>query len=447
MRIIRLSQSFITTILLIFLGGFAGYYFGVRGFELNSQNGISDIEVINKESLSNTVDFERFWEVWNLVNSKHIKKPLDQEKLIKGAIDGMIASIGDPYTSYFDPKENTEVTNSLNGLYEGIGAQLGFNEVRQLIIVAPLDGSPALLAGIKSGDKILSIEGMSTLGISIESAVDKIRGSAGTQVALLIGRDNVDEPFEVKITRDTIKLASVKWEDKGDGIVYIRLSRFGVETNNEWTKSVGEIVSQIPNLKGIILDVRDNPGGFLDSAVFISSEFVSDGIVVREAVSDGTSQDFRVDHKGQFTDSNLRIVVLINQGSASASEIVTGALKERKGALIVGERSFGKGTVQKSEDFSDGASLHVTIAKWLTPDGNWIDKHNSEFKDSVYNEVKDEKSIIGGIIPDFVSEFTDDDIKAQRDPQIDKALEVIKSDDIFKTSIISKLLEQIRSSL
>lgn len=448
MKLFKLTQSFITNVLLILLGIFAGYYFGVRGYEVNVKEGISKVEIINKNNLSaNNVNFERFWEVWELINSKHIKKPINQEDLVKGAINGMIASIGDPYTSYFDPVENTEVTNSLNGLYEGIGAQLGFNESGQLIIVAPLDGSPALAAGIKSGDRIISIGGVETIGISIESAVDKIRGKAGTQIALLLGRDGVEDPFEVKIIRDTIKLASVKWEDKGEGVVYIRLSRFGAETNSEWAKSVNEIVSQVPNLEGIILDVRDNPGGFLDSAVYISSEFVSDGIVVREAISDGTSQNFKVDHKGQFTDPSLKVVVLLNQGSASASEIVAGALKERRGALVVGQRSFGKGTVQKSEEFSDGASLHVTIAKWLTPDENWIDKHNSEFKDSVYNEIKDEKEIVGGIKPDFVSEFTDEDIKEERDPQLDKAIEVIKSDDVFKTSIITKLFDEIRSSL
>lgn len=448
MKIFKLTQSLITTILLILLGAFGGYYFGVRGYDVNIKNGISYVEVINKKDVtSNNVNFERFWEVWDLINSKHIKKPLDQEKLVKGAINGMIASIGDPYTSYFDVQENTEVTNSLNGLYEGIGAQLGFNESGQLIIVAPLDGSPALFSGIKSGDRILAIEGTDTIGVSIESAVDKIRGKAGTQITLLIGRDGKDDPFEIKITRDTIKLPSVKWEDKSDGVAYIRLSRFGAETNNEWSKAVSEIVSQVPNLKGVILDVRDNPGGFLDSAVFISSEFVSDGVVVQEKVSDGTSQSFKVDHKGQFADSSLRVVVLVNQGSASASEIVAGALKERRGALIIGQRSFGKGTVQKSEEFADGASLHVTIAKWLTPDGNWIDKHNSEFKDSIYNEVKDDKDIVGGINPDFIVDFTDEDIKEERDPQLDRSIEIIKSDDLFKSSIISKIFEQIKASL
>lgn len=448
MKVFKIIQSLISTVLIVLIGFFPGYYIGIKGYELDLKSGVSNVKVVNKEtSYSSKIDFERFWEVWELVNEKHIKKPLDQEKLVKGAINGMIASIGDPYTSYFDPKENTEVTNSLNGLYEGIGAQLGFNESGKLIVVAPLDGSPALFAGIKSGDRILAIEGVDTSGISIESAVDKIRGPAGTRIALLIGRDGLEEPFEVRITRDTIKLSSVKWEDKGDGIVYMRLSRFGAETNNEWTKAVNEIIAQVPNLEGIVLDVRDNPGGFLDSAVFISSEFIPDGIVVKEAISDGTARDFRVDHDGAFTDPDLRVVVLVNQGSASASEIVAGALKERRSALIVGQRSFGKGTVQKSEEFIDGASLHVTIAKWLTPDGNWVDKHNSEFKDSVYNEIQDEKDLVGGIKPDFSYEFTDEDIKAERDPQLDKALEIIKSDDFFKSSIISELLEKLKLEL
>ena len=447
MKLFKLTQSLITTILLILIGVFVGYYFGVKGYEVDIKTGISNVKIVNKESvISQNVDFARFWQVWELINNKHIKKPINQSDLVKGAINGMIASIGDPYTSYFDTTENTQVMNSLNGLYEGIGAQLGFNEGGQIIIVAPLDGSPATFAGIKSGDRIINIEGISTAGMSIESAVEKIRGKAGTSVSLLIGRDGVEESFEMKITRDTIKLASVTWEDKGDGISYIRLSRFGAETNNEWTKSINEIVSQMPNLKGIILDVRDNPGGFLDSAVFISSEFVSDGVVVREDVSDGTSQTFKVDHKGLLSDQNLRVVVLVNQGSASASEIVAGALKERRGALVVGQRSFGKGTVQKSEEFSDGASLHVTVAKWLTPDSNWIDKHNSGFKDSVYNEVKDGKEIVGAIKPDFIVEITDEDVKAEKDPQLDKSIEIIKNDDLFKTGLLFKILEQINAS-
>ena len=169
MKLFKLTQSLITTILLILIGVFVGYYFGVKGYEVDIKTGISNVKIVNKESvISQNVDFARFWQVWELINNKHIKKPINQSDLVKGAINGMIASIGDPYTSYFDTTENTQVMNSLNGLYEGIGAQLGFNEGGQIIIVAPLDGSPATFAGIKSGDRIINIEGISTAGMSIE---------------------------------------------------------------------------------------------------------------------------------------------------------------------------------------------------------------------------------------------------------------------------------------
>jgi len=443
---IRSVQSIITTILLVLLGVFAGYYFGVRGFEIKVKEGLSKIEVENKGTVNvENVDFSRFWEVWDIINNKHIRKPFDKNKLVEGAINGMIESIDDPYTSYFNPVENSEAMESLNGLYEGIGAQLGYDEGGGLIVVSPLDGSPAQNAGVLAGDKILAISGEETLGITIEQAVNKIRGNAGTSIVLTLARNIKPEPFDVSITRGTIKLDSVIWEDKGDGIAYIRLSRFGGETNKDWLKAVGEIKAEMPNLDGIILDVRNNPGGYLDSAVYISSEFIKNGVVVNEEFSDGSKQSYEVDHNGVLTDNDLKIVVLINGGSASASEIVAGALKERRQALLVGARSFGKGTVQKSEEFTDGSSVHVTIAKWLTPNGNWIDKHNSTFKDSVHNELdENENEIIGGLKPDFEVVFSDQDIEEGKDVQLDKAIEVIKSEEFSKNSAIMDLYEKVK---
>lgn len=426
--IIKHLTNIITAILLILIGGFGGYYIGTKGYEVKIKTDSPEITVINKTAqIPTTADFSRFWEVWDIVTKEHIDKPIDPNKLVDGAIHGMVSAIGDPYTSYLNVEENGEAMGSLNGLYEGIGAQLGFDDDNNLIVVAPLDGSPAKEAGILPGDRILQIEGTDTTGLSITEAVNKIRGKAGTVSTLLLARASEEQPFEKKIVREEIKLESVTWEDKGDGVALIRLSRFGETTNQEWATVVGEVTSQMPNLKGIVLDVRNNPGGYLDSAVYISSEFVSNGVVVSEAFSNGQNQEFKVDHRGKLTDGKVKLAVLINGGSASASEIVAGALKERRDAILVGERSFGKGTVQKSEEFKDGASVHVTVAKWLTPDKNWIDKRAKEVKDSVYNEtLEDGTTIIGGLKPDHEVKFTDEDVTAQNDVQLNKAVELLK---------------------
>lgn len=429
MNLVRTTQVVITSILLLLLGGIGGYYFGQKGYEVALRTKDRPITIQNRENaISSEVDFAQFWNVWNLVNQKHIRRPLDPKKLLDGAIHGMVEGIGDPYTSYFNVEENKMSKESLNGKYEGIGAQLDLDENRNLIIVAPLDGSPAERLGIKAGDYIVKIDDTETHGTTVEQAVQKIRGKAGTSVKLTLIRKGLDQPLELTVPRETITVKSVKWEDKGAGIAYIRISRFGEDTNDEWAKASYEIATQMPNLRGIIVDVRSNPGGYLESAVYISSDFVSKGVVVSEDFSDGTKNPYEVDHRGRFLDPKVNVAVLVDRGSASAAEIVTGALKERRGAIIVGERSFGKGSVQKPEDFDDGSSLHVTIAKWVTPDGNWVDKANSEYKDSVYNETKDGKEIKGGFKPDYEVLISDEDVKNKKDTQLDKAFELLNKE-------------------
>lgn len=431
------AQNYVLILLLSLSTAFGGYYLGVRGFEVNVktdktpisvQNKQIPVDIINKSgNYPKSVDFERFWEVWDMVNEKHVKRPLNPEKLLDGAIHGMVNAIEDPYSAYFNTDENKVAQDSLNGKYEGIGAQLGLDKDKTLIIQTPIDGSPAKEAGILPGDKIIAINGIDTYGMSINDAVSKIRGPANTTVTLSLYRDSFEKPKDFLLTRRTITIESVKWEDKKDGIAYIRLSRFGETTNNEWDKAISEIKYQMPNLKGVILDVRNNPGGYLESAVHVSSEFIRSGTVVTEDRTDGTKNKYDINRVGGLLDNKIKVVVLINEGSASAAEIVSAALKERRNAILVGTRSFGKGSVQKPEDFDDGASLHVTIAKWLTPDNNWIDKYNSEFSDSKYNELdKDGKEIKGGIKPDIETKFTDEDIKNNKDVQLDKAMEQLK---------------------
>lgn len=427
MKIFTILQKSIVVLCFILLGGLGGYYLGVNGYEIKAKKNVKQIEIINRDNTPDEVDFARFWEVWDKLTLSHIKRPLNPTELLDGAIHGMVAAVGDPYSAYLTSKENQEATEALNGKYEGIGAHLGFNEESRLIIVAAIENSPAQKAGLKSGDMIVGIEGKDTAGISIDEAVSKIRGPAGTTSTLLVYRKNDTKPFELKIERETITIDSVKWEDKGDGVAYIKLSRFGEDTNKDWTKIVTDLTSKMKNLETVVLDMRNNPGGFLESSIYIASEFVADGVVVKEDFSDGKENTFKVEREGKLTNNNVKLIVLINEGSASASEIVAGALRERRNATLVGKRSFGKGSVQKSESFKDGAALHITVAKWLTPDGNWIDKHNAKFSDSKYNEKKDDKEVIGGLKPDVEVEVTEEDLKNQKDPQLDKALELARS--------------------
>lgn len=401
MTMFKKTSNLIAIVLVAATTFYAGYYFGARGFEVGVKKNPPQIVISNKEPKDQNVDFKIFWTVWSVLNDKHIDRPLNAQKLIYGAVSGMVNAVGDDYTAFFTPDQNKIAKSSLNGSYEGIGAELGFKD-RQLIVVSPLDGSPAQAAGVRPGDKILEIEGVSTLGMSLSDAVSKIRGVAGT-VSTLKMQHGDEDPKVVKITRNKIVSKSVDWKDLGDGIVRIRITRFGDNTNMELSDSVRAIKKEVPNLKGIVLDLRENPGGYLESAVYVASEFMAKGTVLVVQNADGTKKEESVNRQGQLT--TVPLVVLIDKGSASASEIVAGALKDSGRAKLVGVTSFGKGTIQSTQDFDDSSSLHVTIAKWLTPKGIWVHKV--------------------GLTPEVVVERSEDDILNGRDPQIDKAKEVL----------------------
>ena len=390
------------TIILVATGFFyGGYYMGKRGYVFEVRKNPPKIEIINQYPGDTKVDFALFWQVWDLLNTTYLERPVDQKKMLYGAISGMVNSLEDPYTSFLPPKVNEVVTNAINGVYEGIGAELGFKDT-QLVIVSPLDGSPAKAAGIKPGDKILAIDGQGTAAINLNEAVSKIRGEEGTKVTLLIQRAD-ETPFNVDIKRGKINIASVTWEDKGNGTAYIRVSRFGGDTNQDWSRVVSEVNVQMKELDAVVVDVRGNPGGYLQSAVHIASEFFRDRPVLWEETATGEQLPFKADRVGGFT-SVPAVFVLIDGGSASASEILAAGLRDNIGAKLVGSKSFGKGTVQDARDFKDGSGVHITIAKWLTPKKEWIHKI--------------------GLMPDIVVERTDEDFAAQRDPQLDKALEL-----------------------
>jgi len=383
---------------------YGGYYYGKRGYEVEVKRNPPEIKVINKNPGDQEVDFALFWRVWDLVQKEYLERPVDGQKMLYGAIKGMVASLDDPYTAFLPPDVNEAVNESLNNQYQGIGAELGLKD-GQLIVVAPLDGSPAKAAGVRAGDRILAIEGESTAGISVAEAVVKIRGDAGTTSTLMIGRDN-EEPKEIKIKRDVIKIDSVTWEDKGDGTAYIRVSRFGQDTNEEWDRVVDEITQQMDQLDAIVLDLRGNPGGYLLSAVHLAGEFFSNKTVLIQESATGEEVDYPTPRtKGAFQDIP-GIFVLVDEGSASASEILAAALKDNVNAVLIGKKTFGKGTIQDAKDFEDGSGIHLTTNKWLTPKKVWV--HNE------------------GIEPDITVEFSEEDINNANDVQLNKALELAK---------------------
>ncbi|MCG2686134.1 S41 family peptidase [Candidatus Parcubacteria bacterium] len=400
---VRRGKGLLAAVLFASIFAFGGYWVGRRGFVAEFETNLPRVKIINQTVEEQVVDFSIFWEVLDLLEAKYLHQPLDPQVLLHGAISGLTNSLEDPYTAFLPPPQNEMLTQSLNGEYEGIGAELGIREMR-LIIIAPLDGSPAEEAGVEAGDWIGAIEGESTTGLSLTEAVSKIRGRAGTTSTLTLKRGEED-PFDIEIERAKITIESVKFEDLGEGVGYLRLSRFGEKTGEEWSGAVSEMIKAIPGLRAVILDVRSNPGGFLNGSVFIASEFLSSGTIVSEEFGDGSRQTFSVSRRGSLTE--VPVVVLINKGSASASEIVAAALHENKDARLVGATSFGKGTIQDARDLPDGSGIHITVAKWLTPRDNWIHEK--------------------GLTPDFEVEYTREDFEAGRDPQLDKALEIARS--------------------
>jgi len=348
------------------------------------------------------VDFEIFWKVWDKIDKKYVNnKNLDSQAMVYGAIKGMVKSVGDPYTSYMDPEEAEEFTTGMEGSFQGIGAELGLRD-NILTVIAPISGMPAEKAGLKSGDKIIKINDEMASDITIDEAVKKIRGPKGTEVRLTVISIQATKTKEIKIIRDTIDLQSVKYEQKWGNVAYVQIASFTEDTANEFNKEITKVIAD--NNKGVVIDLRNNPGGFLNVAVEIASRFVPRGsIVVQEQHQDGSIDNFKSIGGDVF--SEIPVVLLINEGSASASEILAGALRDLNGNKLIGQQSFGKGSVQQLENFADGSSLKVTIAKWLTPSGQSI------------NET--------GLEADIEVEITDADIENKWDPQLNKALEEI----------------------
>ncbi len=416
-------RTFIIICALVLLSGGIGYRLGEKHTSLSG--GPSSL-IVNTATPSNTgVDFSLFWDVWNRVKRDYIEADtIDPQNMVYGAISGMVESLGDPYSVFLPPKENKSFKEDLSGAFEGIGAQLGMKDAH-IIVVAPLTGSPAEKQGIHAGDWILKVNDEDTLNWTVEQAVSKIRGPKGTKVTLsILHENNGNEPVDITIVRETITVpAIISWVKKpsdikeisglseknritGNGsVAYIHLTRFGDRLSSEWQDALNSLESagKSQTVRGYILDLRNNPGGYLDGSVYIAGEFLKNGIVVTQQNSDGSKEDYPVNRTGRLTDTPL--IVLINKGSASASEIVAGALKDHKRATIVGETSFGKGSVQTPEDLPGGSGLHITTGKWLGPNGEWISKK--------------------GIVPDIEVKLDAADDVASRDAQLAKAIELL----------------------
>ncbi|OGK37626.1 hypothetical protein A3B02_00125 [Candidatus Roizmanbacteria bacterium RIFCSPLOWO2_01_FULL_42_14] len=386
LKLKQITDKIIVIAVLVAVFG-SGYRLGEKRF-LNTPKTPSFSYSTQNLDTRNTrnLDFKLFWEAWNALEDKYVdKKKLDPQTLYYGAIKGMIASVGDSYTFFLTPEENKESKKDLEGKFFGIGAELGLKS-GQIVVVTPLKESPAQKAGIRAGDAIMKINGESTRSVTLFDAVNKIRGKKDTIVTLTILRADMDKTIDIKVKRDEINIPFVE-SIYEDDVAIVTLSRFGDPTNALWDKIVQDIAAKRSKgkVKGMVLDVRGNPGGYLQSAVHIASEFVPDKtVLVKQEYADQDPDIYTADHHGKLI--GLPVVVLLNAGSASASEIVAGALRDTISAKLVGENSFGKGTVQTADDLSSGAGIHITISKWILPKGSWI--HETGLKPDITVENK-----------------------------------------------------------
>jgi carboxyl-terminal processing protease len=347
--------------------------------------------------------FKPFWEAWNIVHNQYVDQPVDDVALMQGAIRGMMDALGDKQTFYMDPKVYENQTTQLQGSYEGIGAYVDLKG-DYLTIISPIEGSPAAAAGLQSGDKVIAIDGQDMTGVPPEQARAKIIGPEGSKVTLTVSRDGQQTPLDFTITRAKIVMHSAEGKMLDNGIGYIDINTFGDQTTAELHAALDKILAQKP--KGIIIDLRNNPGGYLTTAVEVSSEFIDKGPILFEKFGNGKLEEHDALGNGQAT--KIPLVVLVNEGSASASEILTGALQDYGRAKVVGVQSYGKGSVQVWQPLSNNqGAARVTIAKWLTPKKRAIDHV--------------------GLTPDVIVQMTEADFKANRDPQLDAAIQTLEA--------------------
>jgi len=377
-----------------------GYTSGNKGYVFEPKS----FKVINQNQVPVTVDYSLLWDALGIVDQKYIDKDsINQQNVLYGAIRGAVAAAGDQYTEFFDPKALEEFNTQLGGTFDGIGAEVGKKD-NNIVVITPLDDSPAARAGLRPKDIIVKINEESTAEMTVDEAVGKIRGPRGTSVTLTLFREGQTQTFDVTIKREKIDVKSLKLSYKtvnGKKIAVIELSRFGSDTSEAFAKAVNDLL--VAGAKGLVVDQRNNPGGYLDVSVDLASYWLPKGqLVVTEARSGTDNQAYNSSGYGRLT--GLKTVVIMNGGSASAAEILAGALHDHGVATLVGEKSFGKGSVQQLFTLPDNKSaVKITVAKWITPNGKNLNKD--------------------GLVPDVEVKLSDDDIAAGRDPQLDKALE------------------------
>lgn len=402
----KTAKNFITkryafSILVFVLLFSSGFFLGKNSSSLKSAS-ITDVILNSNNGAANSADLTLFWKAWRIIDQKSPgAKDVSNNDRIYGAIKGLAASLGDPYTVFFTPSEQKSFQEELKGSFSGVGMEIGIKD-DILTVISPMKGTPAYKAGILAGDKIISIDGATTQGLSVDEAVKRIRGPINTVVKVEIFREGSKKTEVKELTRATIVIENIEYGMRKDGVYVIKLFSFNDDSDVKFQKAITEFANGKSDK--LIIDLRNNPGGYLNSSVNIASWFIKEGsVIVREDY--GTKQDPDVYvSKGYdlLKNKKFKTVVLINKGSASASEILTGALKEYKVATVIGETSFGKGSVQEIVPVNDETSIKITVANWLTPNGVWISKQ--------------------GITPDIVIKNTNLKI----DAQFNKALEIVK---------------------
>lgn len=375
-----------------------GYNFGQSGYTFS----LKEFKIVNKANPTTEIDYSLLWEALDIVGNKYIEKDnIDQRKVLYGAIQGAVQAAGDEYTEFFDPETLAQFKTELEGKFSGIGAEIGKRD-GNIVIVAPLDDSPAQRAGLKPNDIVVKVDDNPVTGKNVDQVVDIIRGESGTQVKLTLYREGGSGTFDVTITRAQIELKSVKVSYKQVGnkqIAVLKISRFGDDTQRLFEAAVADMRSK--NVSGIVVDVRNNPGGYLDTSVDVASDWLERGkLIVKEAHSEKDVKDYNSSGLNRL--GGIKTVVLINGGSASASEILSGALKDNGKAILIGEKSFGKGSVQELIPLSQNTAVKVTVAKWITPGGKNLHKD--------------------GLIPDIEVKMTEQDYEKDLDPQLDRAV-------------------------
>ncbi len=404
-RVVPLSSAIGMGLLILAIGVVGGFEFAVSA---SSQS-------ISRAQAPENVDFSPVWKAWQIIDEKFVPASVasttpvattteDKNNVrVYGMIQGLAASLGDPYTYFMPPQEATQFADDMSGLFEGVGMEVAIKN-EMLTVVTPLKGTPADKAGIKSGDIILKIDGSSTQGMEVNTAIKKIRGPKDSQVTLFIMREGWSEPKDIKVTRQVINVPIVKSTMRPDGVFVISVATFTSNSPDLFRDALREFKKSGSNK--LIIDLRGDPGGYLEAAVQMASWFMPAGKII--VTEDYAGHEENIVHRSMgynIFDKNLQVIILMDKGSASASEIFAGAMRQNIGSKLVGTNSFGKGSVQELIDITPGTSLKITVARWLEPDGVHIP--------------------LTGIVPDVEVKITDADIKAGRDPQLDKALEML----------------------